>query len=131
MADLSIINAAAAASYAGVTTGDFPSIWVQLANGLVSDAWKNPSTPVPAWVQGIALEAVARAIRNPKGLSSWTRSIDDGSRTERLPDTAARAGVFLTDDEYAQLQGGSSLDSGGAFTIRPQGSPCRPRDACW
>lgn len=106
MADaLAIINAAAAASYTGTAVDDFPSIWVDLTNGVVTEAWKNPVDRIPAWVQGIALEVVARPIRNPKGLSSWTRSVDDGSRTERLPDAAARAGIYLLPDELRRLRG--------------------------
>lgn len=104
---LDVINTASAASYAGVSVGDFPAIWVDLANGLVTEAWKapTPEPPYPSWVQGIALEAVARAIRNPKGLASVTRSIDDGSRTERLPDETSRAGIYLLPEEQAKLAG--------------------------
>lgn len=126
-----IIDVSAAASYAGVGVRDFPAIWVTLANGVVAEAWANPSTPVPAWVRGIALEVVARSIRNPKGLSSWTKSVDDGSRTERLPDDAARAGIYLTDEERAQLQGSDQLASGNAFTIRPSGTGPLIFDDCW
>lgn len=78
---------------------------VELVNDLVTEAWAEPVDPVPSRVKLIALEVAARPARNPKGLSSWTRSVDDASRTERLSDSAARTGVFLTDEEAAYLSG--------------------------
>lgn len=81
---------------------------VALTNDLVTEAWANPVDPVPTKVLGIALGVGGRAYWNPKGLSSWSRSVDDASRTERLPDDTARAGVFLTDAERRALAGGSA-----------------------
>jgi hypothetical protein len=104
MADpIEIIDAPALATYLGSAVTDQYAVLVEMANGLVSEAWAEPTEPVPWWVKAIALEAAARALRNPKGLESWTRSVDDGSRTERLPSDAARAGVFLTADERRRL----------------------------
>lgn len=95
---------------------------VGLTNGLITDRWANPTmppAPVPAWVRSIALEVAARPLRNPGGLASVTRSIDDASRTERLSDTAARAGVFLTPEEDARLANrGSTRRRGRYGTIR-------------
>jgi hypothetical protein len=104
---IQIITAGDLTAYpgAGNPTDEDAAIWVTLVNGLVTEAWKTPETPVPFWVKTIALETAARAARNPKGLASWTRSLDDGSRTERLPDAAARAGVYLTDVDRARLRG--------------------------
>lgn len=81
---------------------------VELTNGLVMEKWANPvSDPqlIPPSVKALALEVAARPCRNPRGASSVTKSVDDASKTERLPDRAARAGVFLTSDELALLGG--------------------------
>jgi hypothetical protein len=105
MADpIQIIDATQLATYLGFDPIAQHDVYVELANDLVTEAWADPDPDnIPAWVRGIALEAAARAARNPRGLESWTRSIDDGSRTERLPKDAARAGVFLTEDERVRL----------------------------
>lgn len=76
---------------------------VDLANGVVEDEWSEPVDPAPPAVIAVVCEVVRRAWDNPKGLSSWTRSIDDASRTERLSDQRARAGLYLTDEDYAVL----------------------------
>jgi hypothetical protein len=75
---------------------------VDLANDLVTETWRTPTEPAPTWVTAIALEVAARPARNPKGLASLTKSVDDGSRTERM--LADRAGVYLTKDEAAALR---------------------------
>lgn len=108
MADdpIEVITTTELATYLGTDPGDPPAAYDQyvlFANGVVTEAWADPVDPIPWWVKSIALEAAGRAGRNPKGLSSWSRSIDDGSRTERLPEQAARAGVFLTTDEEVRL----------------------------
>lgn len=100
-----IINAPELVQYLKVDPATDLSLLVSLTNGIVSEAWVNQSPTVPVWVEAIAYEVAARAFRNPQGLSSWTVSIDDGSRTQRLPDQAARAGVYLTDLERSQLAG--------------------------
>lgn len=102
MAD--VIKPAQLATYLGVALDEKIAYLTELANGLVNDEWKTPTTPAPTWVVTIALEAAGRPARNPKGLASVTRSVDDGSRTERLSDVAAQSGVFLTDDELRRLQ---------------------------
>lgn len=108
MADpIVIITGPQLASYpgSGSPTAADARTYAELVNGLINEAWRTPVEPVPAWVRAIALEVGARAARNPKGLQSWTRSIDDGSRTERLAESGARAGIYLTDDEAARLGG--------------------------
>ena len=102
-----IITAEDLMSYpgAGNPSREDADIWAELVNGLVSEAWKAPEQPVPFWVRTIALRTAARASANPKGLASWTRTIDDGSRTERLPDAAARAGLHLDADDRRRLRG--------------------------
>lgn len=112
-------------SYLGASTpveSDRLNLIIELTNGLIADKWANPTTPpdsVPAWVRSIALEVAARPLRNPRGLASVTRSIDDASRTERLADTAARAGVFLTAEEEARLANRGNTGRRGRYgTIR-------------
>lgn len=104
---MDIISTSELAQYLKIDDSPDLQLLVALTNGIVSEAWVNPAglALAPAWVEAIAYEVAARAYRNPQGLSSWTVSIDDGSRTQRLPDHAARAGVYLTDLERAQLAG--------------------------
>lgn len=81
---------------------------VDLTNGVIMERWTTPVTDpalIPTWVKAIALEVAARPARNPQGLASWTKSVDDASKTERLPEMAAQAGVFLTSAEAARLGG--------------------------
>ncbi|MBS42920.1 MAG: hypothetical protein CMH83_07155 [Nocardioides sp.] len=93
---------------AGNPTETDATAYVELANGLVTEAWKCPTTPVPWWVKAIALEAAARGSRNPRGLQSWTRSVDDASRTERVAESQLKQlGVHLTADERTRLAGRS------------------------
>lgn len=75
-----------------------------LVNDLIFDEWLEPVEPVPARVRAIALNVAIRAAANPKGLTSWTRSWDDITRTERV-EGARRMGIYLTDDELAELNG--------------------------
>lgn len=108
MADpIEVITAEQLIAYpgSGFPTQADADFYTELVNGLVTDAWATPVEPIPVWVVALALEAAGRASRNPKGLVSWTRSLDDGSRTERLPEAAARVGVYLTDAELARLAG--------------------------
>src|SRR5436189_584820 len=116
---MDIINTGDLTNYVGSTPPN-DAMLVELANGLVSDAWANPIEEVPTWVTAITLEAAARSARNPKGLSSWSRAIDDASRTERLPEHAARAGVFLTQDETDRLMGVTRRRRQRYGTIRVQ-----------
>lgn len=104
---ITIITGTQLASYpgAGSPSPADAAVYAELVNGVVTEAWKCPVDPVPAWVRAIALEVGARASRNPKGLQSWTRSVDDASRTERYSDSGARAGIYLTPEEAARLGG--------------------------
>lgn len=70
---------------------------IEAVNGLNYGAGA-PVTPV---VKAIALEVAARAYRNPDGVQSRTRAIDDYSTTDRWD--AVALGVFLTDSEIARL----------------------------
>lgn len=86
-------------------------------NSLITEAWATPVDPSPAWVVNIAYDVALRAGANPKGLTSQTRSWDDVTRTERW-EAAARVGVYLTDEEYALLQGQVATEGGKAGSIR-------------
>jgi hypothetical protein len=61
----------------------------------------------------IVAAAVARVARNPEGLRSVTRSVDDGSVTKTVDSSRSAGGLYLTDDEWTQL-----LPLNEAFTIR-------------
>lgn len=103
---------------------------VELTNEIVSDAWSDTekALPAPAWVRAIALNVASRAVVNPKGLSSETRSWDDVSRTERFEGSAAakQQGVFLTDEERADLAAdeGDGIPTVGSITTQAKGWPC-------
>ncbi len=76
-------------------------------NELVTEVWtadpKPATAPVRVWT--VAMAVAARAASNPKGLTSWTRSWDDVAKTERVEGGARRFGLFLTDEELAELNG--------------------------
>lgn len=74
------------------------------ANELVDEKWAEPVDPVPASIKIIAFNAAMRVATNPKGLTSWTRSWDDITRTERI-EGARRLGLYLSDEELAELNG--------------------------
>ena len=88
-----------------------------LIAGVVGDSFDPDAGTVTQ--KAVALEAARRAYQNPNGITSTTVSIDDYSRTDRweLARLAARLGVFITEDEKADLRGGA------AFTITPYYEP--------
>ncbi len=69
---------------------------VEIANGLVQEV-TGPLDPEPPRVKAIRLEAAARAVRNPEGLTSET--ID----TYTWRAEPSRSGVYLTADEREEL----------------------------
>jgi hypothetical protein len=79
-----------------------------LVTGLIQDIDGNDyasDTPT-ATVRAIALEAAARSVRNPDGVSSKSVSIDDYSVTNRWEGaSAAEFGVFLASSEISRLRG--------------------------
>lgn len=105
------------ASYLGQTESADLELIAELASGVIMDAWLNPIDPVPARVRALAFTVAARAASNRKGLTSWTLSWDDTSRTERTSE-ASRAGVYLTDEELAELNPDMGLTRRGARSIR-------------
>ena len=103
---MTVIDETDLVSYPGldIADDDDPTKLLDLVNGLIGEKWTRPADPVPIGVKLIALSVFTRAWTNPHGLSSTTRSVDDASRTERLPDQYARAGVYLTGPELAELR---------------------------
>lgn len=103
------ITEAQLASYlqATIPTGAAETI-LELANGIVTDVLGDDYDPAtaPVRVKAIALEVAARAWRNPQGYSSVTVGIDDYDKTVRREGAAlTRTGVYLTDEELAELLG--------------------------
>lgn len=91
--------------------GDETDALKQLAertNEIIAEKWANPTNPAPASVKIIAFNAAMRVATNPKGLTSWTRSWDDITRTERI-EGARRLGLYLSDEELAELNGTQPL----------------------
>lgn len=124
-----IITPGDAAAYASTAVTDYVTLVVGLVNELVTDEWKNPKEPVPVKVRLLALEVAGRAIRNPKGLASWTRSVDDASRTERAGGDLTRSGVYLTTAELLLLHGRRRRVRAGTIPIRPGHMPGLPYQA--
>lgn len=76
---------------------DTVTLLADLAEGLIVDEIGAVANPVPSGVLAIALEATARAYRNPEGLTS--EAIEDYRRGR---DTST-LGVYLTGAEVGRL----------------------------
>lgn len=102
------ISAQTLASYPGVTisNAETADLVVSLTNGLITDVVGEDLDPIPFRVKTIAYEVAARALRNPEGAESITKGVDDWKKTVRYSQAEAlRAGVYLTDEEKADLLG--------------------------
>lgn len=80
-----------------------------MVNDVIGEEWKWAKPTIPARLRLLALNAVARAWNQTPGkgaLESFTRSVDDSSRTERFSG-AGSVGLdgLLTADELAYLHG--------------------------
>ena len=79
-----------------------------------------------AQFKGIALEAAKRALLNPSGIRTKSRSIDDFTESETYT-FETLGGVALTEAERDRIDQLLGRQSGGAFSIRPAGQPdCPP-----
>lgn len=80
---------------------------IDLVNQLVGEAWKNPVEPVPAHIKVIALDVATRALGNPQGVESTTKSSDQTSKTVRFVSsrTETERRLYLTDEEARVLAG--------------------------
>lgn len=80
---------------------------LQLTNGLIHDII-GAYTPIPTWVQTLALKVAARSLANPENFSSVTTQIDDWKKTVRYREGAdfdpEDVGVYLSDSESAKLR---------------------------
>lgn len=128
---MTIIVGSDLASYPGIdgslTSDQLDWIAAQVS-GLVEGAWRFPTTSVPAWVMTIALNAAGRFAQNPRGLESYTTSVDDGTHTRRhRVAEGAPGGIYLTEDELAALGGGDM--PAGVGTIWT--TPTRPTREGW
>ena len=107
---MEIITYAELASYLGapgLTADPRLILIVDMTNGLIEEKWVNPTEPAPVSIKLLAFAIASRAWRSDASkaaLQSVTRSVDDASRTERYAVSANEVGVFLTDDELAQLR---------------------------
>lgn len=104
MATTEYVTADELATHLGTAVTDALAALASRTNELIDEKWANPTIPVPASVKIIAFNAAMRVASNPKGLTSWTRSWDDITRTERI-EGARRLGLYLSDEELAELNG--------------------------
>lgn len=88
--------------------------------GLELDAQVALGDPAADDVRDVEVAAVLRKINNPSGLSSTTRSLDDGSITNRRDYGAEGDPLTLTADEIAALL---PLAPTSAFSTRPGFEP--------
>ena len=125
---MEIITDSQLASYLGTAVTSGLTLTVELTNELIEESWTNPTeAPYPARVRALALTIAARAAANPKGLTSWTRQFDDVMRTERMEGGEARQGVYITDEEIAELNGAPAVPYAvGTIHSKYKGEDCRP-----
>lgn len=110
-----------------LTTGEQTSVelLIELATaGIVDaldkdDAWAAALTPVPKVIEGVCIEAAARALANPNSLKSLQEQLGQHNYTATFRDDA---GIYLTDFErrlvrravygpgIGSVQVGSALD---------------------
>ena len=80
-------------------------------------------------VADVEVAAVVRKVTNPAGLTSVTRSLDDGSITTRREGDDNRDGLVITDEEWAALL---PISGSAAFSTRPTFEPDDPTaDLSW
>lgn len=91
---------------------------LDLVTGLISEVngldYSEIGTVVSETVKSIALEAAARAYRNPEGLTSYT--IDDYT-ARRDTSNAAPPGLYLTTDEISRLRGHAGIRRTRSVTL--------------
>ena len=80
-------------------------------------------------VKDVEVTAVVRKITNPTGLTSVTRSLDDGTITTRREGVEDSTGLTVTDAEWASLL---PYSEPSAFSTRPGFEPDMPTvDLSW
>lgn len=120
MADL--FTNAEFAAYLQTTVGELKTATVDLLRDLLLELIEDVTgsladvDPLPASVRTVALDATRRAYLNPQGYTSETA----GGFTYRREGKAAEVGLYLTDDERADLDlAFPDEQSAAAFTIGP------------
>lgn len=88
--------------------------------GLVLADQVTAGSPTADDVKDIEVAAVVRKITNPLGLTSVTRTLDDGTVTTRREGTDDGDGLMLTEDEWEILLPATSA---AAFSTRPGFDP--------
>lgn len=81
---------------------------VELTNDLLTEEWTTPVDPIPVKIKLLALNVAARAwVYDPSksNLESFTRALDDASRTERYRASSTNGSIYLTEEEEAILNG--------------------------
>lgn len=96
----------------GLAENDSFQTIVNLVNEVVAEEWKWATPTIPARLRLLAMNAVARAWNRTPGkgaLESFTRAVDDASRTERFSSTGS-VGLdgLLADEELAYLHGSAT-----------------------
>lgn len=120
------------AALLGLTVTDALSLIVEKTNLLITENWTESVDPVPTSVWALAVNIATRALSNPKGLSSWTRSWDDVTRTERMEgDALNRLGLYITAEEIATLNGDLDTDDDapvgvGTIQTKTRAEVCTP-----
>lgn len=114
---MSVITAAELASYLRnpdlVSDPSFVQI-VSLTNDLIDEAWAAPAYPVPVRITLLGLDVAARAWSfdpTTAHLESYTRTLDDASRTERFRTKGDGGRVYLTAAEASLLRGAPAVRS--------------------
>lgn len=112
------------ASYLQTEVNSAITLVAEKTNELITEKWEQPPAdgePVPTSVWSLAINVAARAAANPKGLTSWTESWDDITLTERVESSTLRQlGLYLTDDELIELNGGRGARVGSIRVLAPR-----------
>lgn len=97
--------------------------------GLVLADQVTDGNPTADEVADVEVTAVVRMIRNPDGLTSVTRTIDDGTITTRREGADDVSGLVITDAEWASLLPNFEAQ---AWSTRPGFEPDDPTvDLSW
>ena len=92
------------------------SAWIDGAALVIRTRLGDLSTLDQDVLRYVEAESVARRVRNPEGKQN--ERIDDYSYG--LTDDAAKASIFITDDEWAMLSPSSSTNGAFMPTVEPQ-----------
>ena len=77
-------------------------------------------TFVEATLRRVVAQAVIRVVRNPDGLRTYSRAVDDATFSGTIDSELSSGSLYLTDAEWELLLPASSES---VFTITPWGAP--------